>query len=165
MGTFQNKICRELCMWTQGSEHIQRVLCLFYLFVPQDRSKPLVTRAEACNDVILKLLNSTLCCVHTVIVWFYQLYHYFLLLKVLLDCIGSNNFDDVEDGFGASFCQLRYVALECSYRRFILQIFHECCKDGIGRPVVKQKNYGIPFHWHFQKFSCEVDVDCTIFWI
>ena len=82
-----------------GSEPIQRVLCLFYESETQDRSKLFFTRDEAYNGAIFKDLNRTFCCVHMVSLWFYQMYPYFFLFKIFLDCLGIHIVDNLEDWF------------------------------------------------------------------
>ena len=160
----QNMILWELWMCTQGYEHILHIFCLFYEFAPQERGKYFVTRAKACNGVIKKK-KITFCCVHMVIVWFYQPYPYFLLFKVFLDCLGSNIVYDVEDGFESSFCQLCYVWLKFEYHWFSLQIFYSCWKYGIGWPVVQHKKFCISFDSSYWEFYCEVNIDCNFFQI
>lgn len=72
-------------------------------FTPYGGGAISVDGAESSDEVVLEGLDGSLCCVHSMVMRFYQLDFDVIIFKVFLNCFAGHVVDDVEARFESSF--------------------------------------------------------------
>jgi hypothetical protein len=90
--------------------------------------------------MVLKSLDRSLGGVYAMVVWFHQLYFDVVGFQVRLHCLACYVVDNIELWFEASFGEILDVVAVCFYDGGVFDICYRCCEDGIGGPIVQDKD-------------------------